>query len=239
MWIPRQKELGFFDVRWDKGLPAYREDFAAAPDGCVAGEATPTYLAAPGALERIASTLPDVRLVAILRDPVDRFWSQYWYARRARAVEGRSVTEVLADDPAPYLEPGRYGHHLGRVLELFDRTQLHVVLLPELRSDPDATHRELAVHLGVEPVPLAGLGAARNQSYAVRFPWIRRQMLRHRLWARLPVELGFRIDEWNRVPIQTPEMPADVRRQVSERYAGDTEELQRLLGRRVPWAGGP
>ena len=239
VWLPRKKELGFFDIRWTEGLDSYRRDFAAAPDGAVIGEATPTYLSAPGVLERIASALPDVRLVTILRDPVERFWSHYWYNRTARGVEGESPERVLELNPREYLEPGRYAHHLGRVLDLFDREQLHVVLLPDLRRAPEATYRELSGYLGVDgPLP-EGLGSSHNESYAMRYPWLRRQMYRFSAWERLPGDLGYRIDEWNRVPIRRPEMPDDVRVHVERFYEDDTVALGELLGRPVPWAVRP
>lgn len=238
LWLPREKELGFFDVRWSEGLDVYRGRFARAPADRLVGEATPTYLHAPAALERMASVVPEVRLIASLRDPVDRFWSHYWYNRAARRIESRSAEEILEVTSPQYLEPGRYGHHVGRAQELFDPSQLCVVVLNDMRTDPDATYRSLCRHLGVDERVPEGVGIARNGSYSLRFPFLRRQMLRFRLWRRLPLDLGFRLDEWNRVPLRPPAMPVELRTRLRAFYAIDTAELEERLGRRVPWGAG-
>ena len=77
VWMPR-KEIHFFDRRWDNGLDWYRERFDGWSGQPAVGEATPTYLAETEALDRMAATIPDAKLVAILRDPVDRAYSHYW-----------------------------------------------------------------------------------------------------------------------------------------------------------------
>lgn len=240
LWLPARKELGWFDVRWRREpLEAYSAELAAAPPEALVGEATPTYLHAPGAVERIASCVPDVRLVAVLRDPVARAWSHYWYERTARLAEDRPPEEAILGKPADYLEPGRYAAHIRRVHAHFDPAQLHVVLLDELVADPAGTYRDVCRHVGVAEVVPDDVGRARNQAYAVRSPWLRRQMLRFRLWRRLPRGLGFRLDEWNRVPLAVPPMPDELRAALRLWYAADTADLESLLGRRVPWSGAP
>ncbi|HEU5082086.1 MAG TPA: sulfotransferase [Acidimicrobiales bacterium] len=236
LWLPARKELGWFDVRWAREpLDAYRADLAAAPPGTLAGEATPTYLHAPGALERIAELVPDVRLVAVLRDPVARAWSHYWYNRAARLVEDRPPEEAIVGKPADYLEPGRYGAHLRRALGLFAAEKLHVLTIDDLAADPAGSFRDVCRHLGVPELVPVGVGTARNQAYAVRSPWVRRQMLRFQLWRRLPWQLGHRLDEWNRRPLSVPRIPDALAAELRRWYAADTADLEDLLGRPVPW----
>ena len=64
-------------------------------------------------------------------------------------------------------------------------------------------------------------------------------MYRFSLWDRLPGELGYRIDEWNRVPVERPPMPDEVRARVERFYEADTAALAELLDRPVPWAQDP
>lgn len=235
VWIPYRKEMSYFDIRWRREpIERYAADFADAPAGTFRGEATPTYLHVPGAMGRIAEVLPAVRLVAILRDPVERAWSHYWYNRAARLVEDRPPREAFAEDPDEYLRPGEYGANLRGVLDHFDREQLHVLTLDELKTDAAGAFQRICRHLGVDEHGVSDRDA-RNQAYTVRWPRLRQEMRRFRLWKRLPFRLGFRLEELNRVPIEVPDVPGDLRRELAEHYADDTDDLARLLGRAVPW----
>lgn len=89
--LSRTKEVHFFDdetVDWDcPDYGAYHAQFdpGAAP---LIGEATPIYVYWPRALERIRAYNPDMRLILMLRDPVERAWS-HWRMEFARG--GKSV----------------------------------------------------------------------------------------------------------------------------------------------------
>ncbi|MGH2726565.1 MAG: sulfotransferase domain-containing protein, partial [Actinomycetota bacterium] len=90
------KELFFFNVpqRWELGVDWYRSQFAGSEGKIARGEATPGYLGHPQAAERIAATLPDVRLIALLRHPADRAYSQYWH-NRATGTETRTFARMV------------------------------------------------------------------------------------------------------------------------------------------------
>lgn len=239
LWLPDRKELAYFDVRIEhEPLDAYRADFADAPPHRLVGEATPTYLHWPGALEHIADSVPEVRLIAVLRDPVARAWSQYWYNRTARMVESRPPHVAFEENPRGYLEPGRYAAHLDRLLEHFAREQLLVLTLDEMVADPVETFRSVCRHLGVAEVVPPDVGRPRNQAYAVRWPFLRRQMLRFRLWKRLPFRLGHRLEAWNRAPLQVPPLPPELASSLRAVFAEDEAALERLLGRPLPWRSG-
>ena len=237
VWIPRRKELGWFDIRWrDEPIEAYEADFAEAPAGAVLGEATPTYLHTAGAIDRVLDTLPGVRLIVVLREPVARLWSHHWYRRNAQLVDDRPIEQILADSPRDLVEPGRYGAQLAHLFERVDRDRVLVLFTDDLAADPAGTYRRVCRHLGVDEVVPAGVGEVRNASYVVRYPRLRSLMLRLRLWKRLPFGLGYRIDEWNRTPFRTPPIPADVEARVRSLYADDTALLTRVLDQPVPWA---
>ena len=90
------KEIHFFDERFLLGPTWYRSFFpltlqrrrARARGGdVVAGEATPYYIFHPLVPERVAVTIPDIRLIAVLRDPVERAYSHYQMMRRSKREE--------------------------------------------------------------------------------------------------------------------------------------------------------
>lgn len=162
------KETHFFDDEsqdWsDPDYDAYHRRFPA-PDGRLRGEATPIYTYWPGALERIATYRPDIRLIVMLRDPVERAWS-HWRMERSRGAEtepfgwcirqGRqrlfSATPWGHHREFSYVERGFYAEQAARMFELFPRSQVLIVQAEHLRSDPEETLGRLCAFLGL-PAP--------------------------------------------------------------------------------------
>lgn len=165
IWMPGQKELDFFCAQgnWSRGLSWYEAEFAPAPAGAVLGEASPNYAKLPvfdGVPERIARTLPDVRLVYVLRHPIDRMRS-HWLHQVADGRTRRSVNEALrvSDD---HLLCSSYGMQLAAYLEHFDREQILLVRSEDLRSDPATTVRTICAFIGAGEPPPGGARAARR-----------------------------------------------------------------------------
>src|SRR3954468_5620489 len=77
VWMPEAKELHFFSNHFDRGIDWLRAQFVGAGADDVVGEMTPEYLEHPYAAERMASVIPDAKIVAILRHPVERAYSHY------------------------------------------------------------------------------------------------------------------------------------------------------------------
>ena len=100
IFFPDEKELHFFNARPDRPLSAsdYERCFASSDSDHLLGEATPNYLFDEDASVRIHRTIPEARLIAILRDPVMRAWSHYWHNVR-RGREPLSFQRALAAEP--------------------------------------------------------------------------------------------------------------------------------------------
>ncbi|HSJ09659.1 MAG TPA: sulfotransferase domain-containing protein [Longimicrobiales bacterium] len=123
------------------------------------GDVSVEYLYDPRAAPAVKRFLPDVRLVVVLRQPLERAISAYhWYLRKQRLPDV-PLTEGLAAAARSYrhggglgsdlIERGLYGAQLGRWLELFRREQLLVVTYDEIASDPQAILREVFEFIGV------------------------------------------------------------------------------------------
>ncbi|TMK61142.1 MAG: sulfotransferase domain-containing protein [Actinobacteria bacterium] len=161
-----RKEVHYFDFHWDAGTGWYRAHFPTAVH-CrrrerrrgarpITGEASPYYLFHPDVPERVRQTIPDVRLIALLRDPVDRAISEYHHAVRLE-FEERPIETALDPDHAieapargatewfdrpdgdarrrSYLARGRYAEQLPRWWRVFPREQLLVLETAELRTE--------------------------------------------------------------------------------------------------------
>jgi hypothetical protein len=171
-----KKEIHYFDYHFDKSDEWYRAYFPrirpSAPRP-VFLESSPSYLFHPKAPERLASVLDDVKLIALLRNPVERTLSHYFHeVRRGReplgmleafeAEEQRLVGEVekIARDDSYPCKPHRYFSYKARSVYIeqlrrwepwLRRGQMRVVHSEDLYSDPERVVEELFDFVGVDP----------------------------------------------------------------------------------------
>ena len=93
--LPPSKELHYFSLHYGKGEAWYRQQFADAKADQHCGEITPYYLFHPEAPQRIKALLPDVTLLVLLRDPVERALSQVFHSKRL-GLEPLPLQQALA-----------------------------------------------------------------------------------------------------------------------------------------------
>jgi hypothetical protein len=151
-------ELSFFDSRrWDLGVDWYRAQFAGWSGEPVVGESTPGYMVGrtgpDEVARRIDETLPDVRLLAILRNPVDRANSALvHHVRRERIRPDVRLVDVLQarpvdEDPLALVAAGRY----AACLEPFRARvgdRLLVLLHDDVALDPAQVYERARAHVG-------------------------------------------------------------------------------------------
>lgn len=220
---PTHKEIHFFDNNWFRGLGWYRRYFPlrARMGGRITGEASPYYLFHPAVPERVAETLPEVRLIAVLRDPVERAYSAYQLARRqghetlefeeALAHEDERLAgeeERILADPSylsgphrwlSYRARGLYAGQLERWYERFPREQLLVVRSEDLFAHPEATLQTVFEFIGLEPWSAAEYPALNQRPYSG--------------------------------------MSDEARASLAAAYAEPNRRLEALLGRELGWQG--
>ena len=147
-----EKEVHFFDDEtqdWTRpDLDAYHGLFAPF-DGRPRGEASPIYLYWPQSLARIRAYNPAMKLIVLLRDPVERAWS-HWRMETARGAETQPFAWCIREgrgrlfDATPwgfhreysYVERGFYGEQLEAAFQLFPRDQVLVLRAEALRAEP-------------------------------------------------------------------------------------------------------
>ncbi len=147
----RRKEIRFFDRHFEQGLEWYEEFFCPDDESAsyrAIGEISPQYLYDDACPARIASTVPDVKLLLMLRHPVDRAYSNYGFTVQ-RAKYRASFDEFVEARPS-VLERGFYSRYLKRFLEQFERRRILALLFEETFADLDATRAKLAAFLGID-----------------------------------------------------------------------------------------
>ncbi len=203
--VSMRKETNFFR-RTQTIASDYALEFPAVDAETILLEASPAYLGeAATVAPRIHAMLPGVKLLFILRDPVDRFVSSYHFHReRLNLPQDMSLHEYLgrcldhanwqptdgqraqSADTTPLddwfldvLPFGRYAQYLRCYLELFPRDQLCVTFYDDLRDNPRHFMQDLSVFLDIDPAFWSTASFDRmNASFAGRRKWLHRLAIR-------------------------------------------------------------
>lgn len=242
---------GPHDERFRQGittsLDAYRELFEQVSDERAVGEASVLYLLHPAAPEAIARRIPDVRLIAVLRDPVDRAYSAFLFHQREGFEPLTDFDEALRAEPRRiaagwyytwhYRDQGFYHRNLRRYFERFDRSQIRVYLYEDLDRDPEGTLADIFRFLGVDDGFRATLATRHNPSGRPRSVRLQRLLTRPHpvkevAKSLIPEEWGHRLIARLQSPnLVRPPLSAETRARLIEGYREDIRRLEDLIGR--------
>lgn len=147
VFVPAQKETHFFDFHWGEGVGWYARHFSNGHR--VVGEVCPGYAQHPfvtGVPERVHEVIPDVRLVYLVRHPIDRLYSHY----RQHVLAGKqhmALRDAIEHHPN-YLYCSLYATQIERFLEVFPREQLLIITDQRLADDRRGTLKRLYGFVG-------------------------------------------------------------------------------------------
>lgn len=273
VFMPELKEPHHFAFEPDRAAPvfkgpgatihdsvtdrrAYAELFARAGSATAVGEASALYLYLADAAARIQAVLPDVRLVAILRQPADRAFSSYQHLKRQGREPAPSFEAALALEEQRiadswgflwrYRDLGHYPRQLRVYLERFGPERLLVHLYDDLVRDPPAVVRRTYQFLGVDPGFEPDLFARPNVGGTPRAGWRGRLLSRGSpvrraasviVPARLRRCAGALAD---RQALQRESIDPESRRRLTEEFRAEILELGTLLDRDTSaWLAAP
>jgi hypothetical protein len=222
------KTSHYFEDNWTRGEAWYRSHFPTAGQRAAlerrhggpsrVGEAAPLYMFHPLAPTRVRALLPEVRLIVLLRDPVERAYS-HWKERRTQGTEPLDFAEALAREDErtagererliaeptyvsqaydwyTYRARGRYLEHLGPWLDLFAPEQLLILPSEQLYREPGATYARALDFLGLPSHDLGHYAVYNDRRSAPMDPGVRAELTEyfrpHN--AALEDRLGLRFD---------------------------------------------
>jgi hypothetical protein len=153
LFLPNEKELHYFDWNYDRSLRWYAHHFQAGTSR-IKGEITPGYsILARERITFIHRLLPALRLVLLIRNPIERAWSQAMM--NLVTLPGRSYEEVSRDEflehfrsPRSVLR-GDYLNMIDNWLSVFDEDRLFVGLYDHIKLRPRELLGDVCKHLGV------------------------------------------------------------------------------------------
>jgi len=162
VYVPSVKETNFFDLNFDRGLDWYSEFFASADASQLTGEIAHRYMYDPEVARRLFAHNPEMKIVAVLREPADYIVSDFLFTKR----NGRWTKDLDSFVEERFWWPSiAYHDALLPFFEIFGGDQIHVATFDTLRNEPQAFYSDLLrflelpdrqlTHEDVQPVNVA------------------------------------------------------------------------------------
>lgn len=215
-------------------LEEYEALFAGVTDERAVGEVSPQYFRCPTAARRIREAIPDVKLVASLRNPADRAFSGFLMRTRRGETVADAHAELTAE--SSHVKEGFYYTRMKRFYDAFDREQIKIYLFDEFRKSPADVVRDLLAFLGVDTGFVPDTTVKHNPANVPRSALLNRVLYQPRVIraakAVLPARLektAKRLRQRNLSP--APSFPADLRAELLDLYREDILRLEELVGR--------
>lgn len=229
-----------------RGVVETRESYEKLFEGSslfkAVGEASPTYFADEQAVHKIKETLPDVKLIAILRDPCVRAFSDFVFQRmRQKESEPDFLSAIKADASRPidqrfnYVGLGLYHRNLSRYFAAFPADRIKVIFNDDLRRDAQKVVSEVFSFLDVDPSVMVNTDAELTVSGVPRVKALHRLLGRHNA---LKDTIGPLLPDWARdaarklknANLQRQSITPTERAAIRMYFLEDIQQLEQLLG---------
>lgn len=165
IYIPDCKETHYFDLKFMKGLDFYEKKFFGnVKKEKIIGEITPSYMYLNYVPKRICNSLgKDIKFIFMLRNPIDRAYSQYWMNYR-KGFEKKSFEEAIELEKIrkeknllnrirySYVDRGFYAKQIKRYLRFFNKENMHFILFEKFISNLSDTTNEIFNFLGIKKI---------------------------------------------------------------------------------------
>ena len=264
--LPDMKEPGYFaygtgqnpspdfkDTVEDFGC--YESLFEKTGEEAITGEASPAYMYFPHVPKEIKSKFPKVKLIAILRDPVDRAHSHYHNARRALTEPAETFREAVEAElrvldeewkvgkhPRPYLRFSLYGQQLQRYYNQFSPSQIKVISFKRFVENTSQVLGEVTSFLGTRDFARKPIRKGRNPGFSFRS---------YEMYKLFQPETAFSkavrrcfgtsaysilrgvVAKLNRTDV--PEVDSELRNRLRRVFSEDVRRLQSLTGKEFDW----
>jgi hypothetical protein len=270
IFLPARKELHYFSFHFMEQLLAgpgdrnilttscrtfedYLAYFAPARGELALGDISPSYFYFTDVCKEMHERLGNPRIIVMLRDPVQKAFSQYMHLIRD-SRETLDFNSALAAEPSRiaqgysamwrYAESSLFTRRTRRFLQEFGRERVKVVLFDDLVHAPSETLADIFRFLGVDASVRVSHESTYNRSGVPRSRWMANIISKPNLvtsMARkvLPLALTGRVkDMLQRANTGAKlDLDARARRTLEAYFDADLDELEELLGRPIPWRG--
>ncbi len=260
IYMPFEKEINFFsnDNNFSNKITWYfKEYFASADPMKLFGEASPNYMGYDCVPERIFSAFPNVKLIAILRNPIERAYSHFTMSTRSKKkdrsfeksienlIKRGKVPDNLVDTEEEFIMFGEYGRIFSNYLKYFSKDKIKIVFIDDLQKDPCSVMNDIFRFLEVSDNFHSELfeekfhvGGKKRFYLIEKFlmsSWIKNP-LRLILPAQIRRTLGYwLITEFTVKPTKNPGPNQKIRQVLAEYYRNDVTVFKNLFELQPPW----
>jgi hypothetical protein len=261
IFIPEEKELPFFNK------DATKEDYKRfiithynfSSNGVLIGKLTPTYMGDERIPERIYLLDPKIRLICILRNPIDRSFSYYrmlklssknlkgfdslvdWQINNADIVRENLQNYKPSET---FLIRSEYGRILSNYLRFFTKEQLLIVFTEELERSPESVIDKILLHIGLQQgFRPSNLGRRYFQGGKIRFPkllpFIRKVKALRTIYHFFPKQQRIRLIKWYQkefnISATIEFIDEKARSELKDFFNEDVMQLKKIIGVEIPW----
>ncbi len=229
-------ELHYFSREYDRGQDWYLSHFTEEPLGRTVGEKSNSYLYVPEAADRLHRDLPQVKLIAQLRNPVERAYSSYCmlFRRGEVGADIESHLDPSVSENMQILGSGNFASHLEPFIELYGRGRLLILFFEGVMDDPQTQMSRVRTHLGLPPHPLAPEGREKVKDKSASL--VPTQMRKRLAWMK-PIVRPLR----GTAPFEAargliarkteyPQFTGELRKRLNEYYGPSIETLEQISG---------
>lgn len=239
VYLPtKRKEIRFFDRHFERGLGWYGSFFCPPEEAArfaAIGEISPQYFYCEACPDRIASTLPDAKLLVMLRHPVDRAYSNYGFVVQRKNY--RDSFERFLQTRPNAVEMGFYSAHLQHYLRTFGQERILALVFERSVKDLEGVRETLGAFLGVPPEGFPDSVGKVNASTVPKHGKLASAMVKagrtlRRNHLEAVVDVGARLGGRRLIGKGTalPKLDPERKRELSRMYEDDFDELERLTG---------
>lgn len=262
----KPKETGFFNRRviifkkpnifinpekcyseyYKKGIEGYAKYFSHCKEGQIKGEWTVEYLHEPSVAKNIKKEFPDVKILVSLRNPIDRAYGHFYFAKYSQGFERccQSFEEAFEKHPNFYKYFSLYFSQLKEYFELFPRENILVLIYEDIKKDPlkfiQNIYRFLGVDYSFVPPSLnervnPTIKPVRPHFFKIYHPVLkalRKRGFRSFIDFLKQTKVGKLTSFiWAKEVIKRPPMNPETRKYLQQVFAQDIKNLEELIGR--------
>ncbi|MBD3208183.1 MAG: hypothetical protein GF370_01885 [Candidatus Nealsonbacteria bacterium] len=239
------KEIHFFSRKrnWQKGVDWYKSRFQSCPEDQLKGEFSTSYLYSRETAERIAKNYPHVKLIASLRNPVERAISNYRNDIMGNIIpKGMTFKEAISENK-DYINQGFYFRQIQHYLNFFDREEVLILIYEDTKKDPATFIKKiyefLEVDISFKPSMLKKIiGKSRTPQFIFidraifhTASFLRRLGLHKLVWVGKKTGIPELIRRLNTEPEEDPVISGKERKELEASFAGEVEKLSDFLSR--------
>ena len=231
---PHQVNFFHNDEEYPKGADAYAQRFKDAPPNTKIGAHNPFYYAHAPVPGRMQELLPEVKLIWLLRNPLTRTYSHYWF-NVTRGTERVPFSDIFTHDrwPHNYMRKSEYSDFIEHWLKFFKREQMHFVLSENLKTKKEETLTSICRFLDIDDqYQFQNLTTNARETTLPRNIHLHRWLLTNRMkWGNGFKFVADRIIRLNQASAPGyPPIPENEREKLAHHFASKNAKLADLTG---------